>query len=97
MSPKFVSVIIPVYNDLKLLSTCLECLDRQTYPKTRFEVLVVDNGSDLPVQPIVSRYSNVKLEKESMPGSYAARNRGIAAARGEILAFTDADCRPSPT
>lgn len=89
-----VSVIIPVYNDPIRLRRCLNNLLGQTY-KT-FEVIVVDNGSDRfeDIQAVVEAYPWKLLFVEPTPGSYAARNAGIAHARGDILAFTDADCLP---
>ena len=89
-----VSVIIPVYNDAERLQTCLAKLALQTY--SAYEVMVVDNGSRdlLTVQNIVAAYPFAQLLTESIPGSYAARNCGIAQAQGDILAFTDADCVP---
>ena len=92
----FVSVIIPVYNDPDRLTRCLAPLDSQTYPADRYEVIVVDNGSREDVAPIVARFARATLTREVKPGSYAARNKGIAVARGEVLAFTDSDCVPAP-
>lgn len=92
----FVSVIIPVFNEGARLRVCLDALAEQTYPKDRYEIIVVDNGSEeLPVW-INDVYPGVVLAEEPRPGSYAARNRGITAARGEIFAFTDGDCIPDP-
>lgn len=98
-SDPFVSVIIPVYQDRGRLEHCLDHLAQQTYPSSRYEVIVVDNGSDNydRLQTLVSQYGNAKLVQEPTPGSYAARNRGISVAQGDLLAFTDADCLPSPT
>lgn len=90
----FVSVIIPVYNDLERLDTCLEALAKQTYGAR--EVIVVDNGSSDPASSLSGKHPSVRFEHEGMRGSYAARNRGIEAARGDILAFTDSDCIPAP-
>jgi len=84
----FVSVIVPVYNDARL-ALCLDALAKQSYPAERFEVIVIDNGA---TQTIV--LSGVAVLHEPDPGSYGARNRGILAARGDVLAFTDADCIP---
>lgn len=94
--PPYVSVIVPVYNDRERLTRCLEALAKQTYPTDHYEIVVVDNGSDEPVQPLVQRFESVILGHESRPGSYAARNRGLEMARGDVLAFTDADCIPHP-
>ncbi len=90
-----VSVIIPVYNDAERLKLCLARLAEQTYAS--YEVIVVDNGSaDLTaVKAVVDTYEFASLTTEERPGSYAARNRGIAIAQGQILAFTDADCIPA--
>ncbi|GAB4479215.1 MAG: glycosyltransferase [Anaerolineae bacterium] len=91
----FVSAIIPVYNDAARLALCLEALAAQTYPADRFEVIVVDNGSAEAPEAVVSRFPNARLLMEPQPGSYAARNLGLAHARGECLAFTDSDCIPA--
>jgi glycosyltransferase involved in cell wall biosynthesis len=90
------SVIIPVYNDREGLRVCLEALALQTWPRARLEVLVVDNGSREPIADLTGRFDFVRLLSEAEPGSYAARNRGLKEARGELLAFTDADCQPTP-
>lgn len=92
-----VSVIIPVYNDAARLQDCLTALAATDWPLERMEVLVVDNGSQppLPADLTVGR-DWLRLAVETQPGSYAARNRGIALARGSVLAFTDSDCLPEP-
>ena len=94
---RFVSVVVPVYDDVAGLTKCLQALEDQTYPAERYEVIVVDNGSTHPVAPVLAAYVRAVGECETQPGSYAARNRGIAVARGEIFAFTDADCVPAPS
>jgi glycosyltransferase involved in cell wall biosynthesis len=90
----FVSVIIPVFNEGARLHLCLDALATQTYPKNRYEVIVVDNGSDHPPVWVRDEYPKVVFVEESRPGSYAARNRGVGLAKGEVLAFTDGDCIP---
>lgn len=96
-SNPFVSVIVPVFNDAERLRICLEKLEQQTYPQHLYEVIVVDNGSDVPpqVQEVVALFHRATFASEDTPGSYAARNRGIAIAKGEVIAFTDADCIPA--
>jgi len=92
----FVSVIIPVYNNQKGLFACLNALNAQTWPKDRLEVIVVDNGSKPPAC-IDRDFSNfARIVICHTPGAYVARNVGVATARGNILAFTDADCCPDP-
>jgi GT2 family glycosyltransferase len=89
----FVSVILPVYNDAVALCRCLHSLRKQTYPVDRFEVIVVDNGStkDNP-QAVVADFPGYRYCVETKVGSYAARNRGMSLANGEVYAFIDSDC-----
>jgi glycosyltransferase involved in cell wall biosynthesis len=88
-----VSVIIPVFNDGDRLHHCLELLQKQTLQAT--EIIVVDNNSSEDIASLCAGFSLVRYIQESKQGSYAARNRGIAIATGDVLAFTDADCLPS--
>lgn len=91
--PPFVSVIIPTYHDWDRLEICIKALKEQTYPKERFEVVIINNDpNDTP--PELDPQENFTLLSEPKPGSYAARNAGIQIAKGEILAFTDSDCTP---
>ena len=92
----FVAVIIPAFNDAERLSACLHTLHHQTYPADRYEVIVVDNGSSDDVAGVCSAFSRVRCLSEPRPGSYAARNTGIAASDADVLAFTDSDCLPHP-
>jgi GT2 family glycosyltransferase len=92
----FVSVIIPVYNDGERLARCLAALEVEDYPGDRYEVIVVDNGSRRPLQPAAARFTHARFESEPRPGIGRARVKGIALARGQVLAFTDADCVPAP-
>lgn len=91
----FVSVIVPVWNDAARLDECLRALAVQTYPRELYEIVVVDNDSEEAVSPVVERYGRARLVREASPGSYAARNAGLAHARGDVVAFTDADCLPA--
>lgn len=92
----FVSVIIPVYNDSERLQLCLQALAKQTHPQEQYEVVVVDNASQEDIKSVVNQFSQARYTYESQPGSYIARNQGISAAKGNLLAFTDSDCIPSP-
>ena len=95
----FFSVIIPTHNRNAQVKTCLQALALQAYPRERFEVVVVDDGSAQPPREIVASFSevlNVTLLVEPHGGPSAARNAGAARARGEFLAFTDDDCAPTP-
>lgn len=92
--PTHISIIIPVYNDQTGIDACLAALAIQTYPGGRYEAIVVDNNSNPPIKldPIFSGFA--RLVVCQTPGSYVARNTGITMARGDVLAFTDADCVP---
>lgn len=94
-TPGFVSVIVPVYEDLDRLLICLEALERQTYPTSRYDVWVVDNGLEPTIMAATKRFEHVICIHEAKPGSFGARNTGVAASYGDIVAFTDADCIPS--
>lgn len=95
--PTTVAVIIPVYNDAAALATCLDCIALQTYPAAFTQVLVVDNASSQDLAAVVAAHlPRARLLRETQVGSYAARNRGLAEATGDLLAFTDADCQPRP-
>jgi glycosyltransferase involved in cell wall biosynthesis len=91
------SVIVPHYNDLDGLARCLDCLERQTLPRGQFEVIVADNNSPQgrdAVEAVVRGRATLVVVTER--GAGPARNGGVAASRGEILAFTDSDCLPEP-
>jgi glycosyltransferase involved in cell wall biosynthesis len=91
-----ISVIIPHLNQPDGLDICLCSLDAQSLSRDLFEVVVVDNGSATAPAEIVARHSGVRLLHEAEPGPGPARNTGVAAAAGEVLAFIDADCRAHP-
>jgi len=95
MNRPLVGVVVPVYNDWQGLQLCLEALARQTYPAALLLVRVVDNGSsDWPDDPGFP--GAVEVIREARPGSYGARNRAALGWGVDVLAFTDADCRPDP-
>jgi len=90
-----VSVIVPAFENPEGLRRCLAPLTAQTYPADRYDVLVVDNGSRTDLSGVTGAFPRVRLEREPRPGSYAARNCGIAATTSEALAFIDSDCVPA--
>lgn len=92
----FISVIIPVYNDSERLKKCLEALENQSYPKEFYEIIVVDNNSEEDIKSVVNQFNQAEITHESRRGSYAARNKGISVAKGNIFGFTDSDCIPAP-
>src|SRR5688572_17617375 len=92
------SIIIPTRNRSGHLAACLKSLARLDYPCDRFEVIVVDDGSETPVDGVVAAIReriDVSLATQAHAGPATARNRGAAGAKGEFLAFTDDDCAPA--
>ena len=92
-----ITVVIPHFNDWERLATCLAAIRAGDLPQAVYEVVIVDNGSEHPPPRSVTEAANVTVLHEPVPGSYAARNRGLDAATTELLAFTDSDCLPSRT
>jgi glycosyltransferase involved in cell wall biosynthesis len=90
-----VTVIVPARNAERTLPDCLEALWRQTYRGGRVQLIAVDDGSDDGTAE-AARRSGAEVIQIPPSGPAAARNRGAAAARGEVLLFTDADCAPDP-
>ena len=88
-----ISVIVPVYNVETYLEECLDSIQNQTY--TDFEVLLVNDGSTDGSQAICERYCQAdkrfRLINQSNQGQSVARNTGVAASRGEFIAFVDSD------
>jgi glycosyltransferase involved in cell wall biosynthesis len=90
-----VSVVIAAYNSAALLAGCLEALGRQTMPPENFELIVVDDGSTDDTRQVCERAGARYIYQENQ-GPAVARNLGVREARGEVVAFTDADCLPEP-
>jgi glycosyltransferase involved in cell wall biosynthesis len=93
-SPLF-SIIIAVYNDWVVLEGCLQALGLQE-GSSKFEVLLVDDGSDEPAPESVLRWREsfpISLLRQEHAGISPARNKGIQASKGAVLVFVDADCR----
>ena len=87
-----VSVVVASYNGERTLKACLDSLRRLNYPD--YEIILVDDGSTDTTRQIAFLHPNVRyFRHEKNLGLSVARNTGIAAATGEIVAFTDADCR----
>ena len=88
-----ISVIVPVYNVETYLEECLDSIQNQTY--TDFEVLLVNDGSTDRSKAICERYCKENrrfhLLNQENQGLSAARNTGVAASRGEFIAFVDSD------
>lgn len=94
----FVSVIIPARNEEKNIGALLRSLRDQSYPRQFFEIIVVDDHSSDSTAEIVSSFPDVTLLKleDDFINSYKKKaiEKGIAAASGELIVTTDADCVP---
>lgn len=91
MNYPFISIIIPVRNVGKIIGQCLESLKKLNYPKDRYEVIIADSESEDDTKAIVQQHGAifVSTPKRSV---CAGRNEGFKIAKGEIIAFSDADC-----
>jgi len=96
-SPQF-SVIIPTYGRPQQLNACLRSVLQLQFPRDRFEVIVVDDGSPDPPESVVATYRDhlqLRLLTQNHAGPATARNTGAAEAHGAFLAFIDDDCLPA--
>lgn len=86
-----VSVVVASYNGGRTLPACLDSLTHLNYPN--YEIILVDDGSTDDTARVAAHYPTVRAIHQQNLGLSAARNTGIEAATGEIVAFTDSDCR----
>ncbi len=85
-----VSVVVCSYNGGRTLEQCLRSLGTLAYPD--YEVILVDDGSTDDTPAIAARFPEVKTIRQPNQGLSVARNVGMQAATGEIVAYTDSDC-----
>lgn len=97
--PVRVDVIVPTKDDPRL-EACVRAILAQSAAHdpaaATLRILVVDNGSAAPMAHVADLDPRVEFLREPRPGSYAARNTAVAAADGDVLAFTDSDTLPDP-
>jgi len=98
----FISVVIPTYNRLPILQQCLRALEQQQLgePISGYEVVLVDDGStDASVEWVEQQASalpHVRLIRQEHGGPAEGRNRGVLAARGDVIVFIDSDLVVTP-
>jgi len=93
------SIIIPTFERPHELAGCLAALTQLDYAGS-LEIVVVDDGGSTPLDEVVAGAApdiEVRIVHTENGGPANARNKGAGVAAGEILAFTDDDCRPTPT
>jgi GT2 family glycosyltransferase len=93
------SIITPTYNRPDRLARYLDSLTKLDYPRERFEVVLVDDGSDVPIEPLADSFRdrlNIVFRNCNHGGAAMARHVGAESASGTNLAFTDDDCTPDP-
>jgi GT2 family glycosyltransferase len=92
------SIIIPTHSRPVQLASCLAAIARLDYPRDRVEVIVVDDGGKMPLSPVYEQPEGLTLKRivQAHAGPAAARNKGVAHAGGQFVAFTDDDCEPAP-
>jgi GT2 family glycosyltransferase len=99
MTTPFCSIIVPTYDRLEALMACVQAIKQLDYPQDCFEIIIVDDGSPVPVNVSDLHHRNsvkITILHQGNYGPASARNMGAQHAGGEILAFTDDDCTPTP-
>jgi glycosyltransferase involved in cell wall biosynthesis len=86
-----ISVVIPTYNEESTITRCLQSLASQDLPRQEFEIIVVDGNSSDKTRDIAAKFAD-RVMIQTSPKVGGARNDGIIAAHGSIVATTDADC-----
>lgn len=99
-SPQF-SVVVPTRGRPDALRACLAALSRMHAPSGGIEIVVVADGADSRLGPVLAEVSGragaeIRLLTQAQAGPAAARNHGARHARGRLIAFTDDDCLPTP-
>ena len=92
----FISVVIPAYNEEKLIGKCVDSLKKQDYPKENFEIIVVDHRSTDKTSEIAKQHgANVLRFTEDKATIGSTRQFGSESAKGQIIAYVDADSVPA--
>ncbi|HET9334749.1 MAG TPA: glycosyltransferase [Gemmatimonadota bacterium] len=97
MSQLRFSIVVPSHDRPVELAACLEALASLDFPHDRFEVIVVDDGSQVPVDGVTKDFDGrlrIRVVRRAWGGPAAARNTGVEIASGRYVVFTADDCRP---
>ncbi len=93
------SVVVPTYNRPAMLCNLLESLAQQRFDAGAFEIIVIDDGGEVSLDATIAPFMellSIRLVRQRNLGCAPARQAGIDVARGQLLVFTDDDCRPDP-
>ena len=90
-----ISIIIPNLNDAVALRNCLEGFQKQTFPKEKLEIIVVDNGSTDDSAYWVQQYHCTWLVETAKKSPYLCRNTGILQSKGKLIMLIDSRCKPA--
>lgn len=89
----FLSIIVPFHNAECVIGRCAASLVHQSYPREGYELIFVDSGSDDGASRMLrNSYPSITVLHVAARNAYVARNEGLRVAKGELVAFTDADC-----
>lgn len=88
--------MVPAFQASATIGRCIRALTRQTLPPEHYEIIVVDDASTDDTYRVAAREGARVLRLGCNVGPGGARNAGVAAARGQFIVFTDADCEPCP-
>ncbi|WP_269851117.1 glycosyltransferase family 2 protein [Methanosarcina horonobensis] len=95
MEYPFVSVVVGIRNEERFIEECIESLLCLNYPQDSYEILIVDGMSTDKTRELVQKYP-VRLLLNERKNVAAARNLGVENSRGDLVAFTDGDCKADP-
>jgi len=96
MQPK-ISVIIPAYNEEKLIGQCIDAVSKQTLPRENYEILVINNNSTDKTAEIARKHGAKVHNYTEKQGFLPAKQFGTSLAQADIVAYTDADSLPDKT
>lgn len=94
MKKPLISVIIAAYNEEKIIKRCVESVANQSFPRDKYEILVIDNNSTDKTAAIARKAGAKVISFKKAQGASATKQHGSYVAKADILAYTDADSAP---